>query len=151
MQDALRARVALMLVINELYKNRDGGDMQKMFSYFQKDEEAFRAHVQTWLPSVENFPATTQEKLSMFIMTALYAPTLNTIAHVCMNELKQGEGIQQWQTATASVNTWKLVERSLKERFDMLPEGYVRTHLTPIIANIAQSFSTVLPANRQQH
>lgn len=152
-QEAIQARNVLMQVITRLYANRDRADVQTMFAYFQKDEEAFRAHIQSWLLTVENFSGTPQEKMSMFIITALYAPTLNTLARVCMSELKQvstdkDEGVVQWQTATALVNTWKLVEQSLKERFSLLPEGQVREHVTPVITNISQSFSTVLPARR---
>lgn len=154
--EVLSARSALMQVVTNLYGTRDTG---ATYAYFLKDDESTRVRFTEWLKTMNHISGSSREKASAYIITALYAPTLSTLAASFATEQKkpysqtdlQADMQERWDTATAYVSTWKLIEMHLRERFAALPEGAVKQHVAPQVAHISESFKTVLPPESRIH
>jgi hypothetical protein len=154
--DITRARAALMAVILRLHQHRDPADHARTYDFFKKDEEAIRKHFLEWLPTTDHLAGTPQERATHFIITALYTPTLNTLARTLGAELKVMDAesetgdMQRWQVAAAYVNAWKLIEQALKERFESLPEGKTKEYLREPVMHITEMFTAELPPRNVQ-
>jgi hypothetical protein len=154
--DIAQARAVLMAVISRLHQHRDPSEQMRMFDFFRKDSEEMRRHFLEWLPTTDHLAGTPQERATHFIITALYTPTLNTLARTLGSELRVMDAesekgdMQRWQVASAYVNAWKLIEQALKERFDLLPEGKTKEYLREPVMRITEMFKAELPPRNVQ-
>ncbi len=154
--DITQARAALMAVILRLHQHRDPADHTRTYDFFKKDEEAIRRHFIEWLQTTDHLAGTSQERATHFIITALYTPTLNTLARTLGGELRLMDAetekgdIQRWQVASAYVNAWKLIEQALKERFNALPEGKTKEYLREPVMRVTEMFKAELPPRNVQ-
>ncbi len=150
------ARNVLMAVITRLHQHRDPAERARAYDFFKKDDEAIRRHFLEWLPTTDHLAGTPQERATHFIITALYTPTLNTLARSLGGELKVMDAesekgdMQRWQIASAYVNAWKLIEQALKERFETLPEGRTKEYLREPVMRITEMFAAELPPRNVQ-
>lgn len=140
-----------MKVITRLHQHRDPSEHTRVYDFFKKDDEAIRKHFIDWLPTTDHLGGTLSERATHFIITALYTPTLNTLARSFGGEMRmiyaeseQGD-IARWQVASAYVNAWKHVEQALKERFNRLPDGKTKEYLREPVMRTTEMFKAELP------
>lgn len=154
--EVIQARSVLMAVITRLHQRRDPAERARAYDFFKKDDEAVRKHFIDWLPTTDHLGGTLSERATHFIITALYTPTLNTLARSLGGELKSMDAesekgdIERWQVASAYVNAWKLIEQALKERFESLPDGKTKEYLREPVMRITEMFTAELPPRNIQ-
>jgi hypothetical protein len=140
-QEVDRARFVLSMIIAKMYQDREYKDLYK---FLPRSEESQRAAFTKW--SEAHTGASQKELVSGYILSELHMPMLQA--------LTDAYGIEQdknWQVATTYVHTWKLVEAAMKERYEGMPDGELKSGLTEQIRSAAQSFTTVLPPQNRRH
>jgi hypothetical protein len=102
-------------------------------------------HFDEWLQKHTHEQGSMKERVSTYIITQMHLPALTTLVH----EYKKDQ--HDWNVATAYVNTWKLIEVALNERFSAMPDGEMKQALTQSVTTIRALFSTTLPEGEVKH